>query len=448
MATLTGSTISSTYKTLLKTASSTGVTSTLSTVEDGDATASCLKLGTTSLNVDGKVGVNSSTSINANLHIKATETQSILVEDSSAYDIFYVGDSSSTFDCKIGDIDDASSGNDTYLHLKDSANSIILKGTYTGINQTSPSATLHVGNNDATVKFALAGSATAMTIGDASNADIVNIDTRADKVKIEGDLEVTGHFMGSSERYSLEEYFKQLPQLDATIDAVYTAEAARLASKDFELSGTNAADGNITFSTTRAGLQVLTAGGSADYAVIAPHTDTNQTAWTGVKWGTENQVVWDCAISTTSNITAMAFAAGLKLDVDDFRMVTDNDHAYFFYDQSDIIVGTITTNANLHFAYKNGTDNYTTNLGIVIAVNTTYRLKIVMDSDRKISVFVNGIQYGLTSTGGDAGVTESTSTTLSAAMDDNQDLIPFAGVHGNAKHIFLHYMKCSRLLYE
>lgn len=207
MATLTGSTISSTYKTLLKTASSTGVTSTLSTVEDGDATASCLKLGTTSLNVDGKVGVNSSTSINANLHIKSTETQTILAEDSSGYDIFYVGDSSSTFDCKIGDIDNASSGNDTYLHLKDSANSIILKGTYTGISQTSPSATLHVGNNDATVKFALTSSTTAMTIGDSSNADIINIDTRNDIVRVEGDLEVTGNFNGQSQRWKHEEYF-------------------------------------------------------------------------------------------------------------------------------------------------------------------------------------------------------------------------------------------------
>ena len=448
MATLTGSTISSTYKTLLKTASSTGVTSTLSTVEDGDATASCLKLGTTSLNIDGKVGVNSSASINANLHIKATETQSILVEDSSAYDVFYVGDSSSTFDCKMGDIDDASSGNDTYLHVKDSASSIILKGTYTGINQTSPSATLHVGNNDATVKFALSSSTTAMTIGDASNADIVNIDTTNDKVRIEGDLEVTGHFMGNSERYSLEEYFKQLPQLNATIDGVYTAEAARLASKDFELSGHNAADGNITFSTTRAGLQVLTAGGSSDYAVIAPHTDTNQTAWTGVLWGTENQVIWECALSTTSNITAMAFAAGLHDDVDDFRLSEAGDYAWFFYDQSDIITGSITTNANLHFAYRNSTNVYTTNLGLAVAINTTYRLKIVFDSDRKISVYVNGVQYGLTSTAGATGVTESTATTLSAAMDDNTDLIPFAGVHGNAKHIFLHYMKISRLLYE
>ena len=440
MATLTGSTISSTYKTLLKTASSTGVTSTLSTVEDGDATASCLKLGTTSLNVDGKVGVNSSTSINANLHIKSTETQTILAEDSSGYDIFYVGDSSSTFDCKIGDIDNASYGNDTYLHLKDSANSIILKGTYTGISQTSPSATLHVGNNDATVKFALTSSTTAMTIGDSSNADIINIDTRNDIVRVEGDLEVTGNFNGQSQRWKHEEYFLQRPGLNADIDITKNL--------NFEVLGTNASSDDVTFDVNYSGVKIETDGADNDQVIICPHADSNQTALNNMKLLTQDELVFECAITTEGNIANYSFWAGLKKSrVPDYA--TDTDQAYFLY-CSDDDHGALTTNANLHFIYSVSGTDYITNLGITVAVGTTYRLKLSIDADRKIAVFVNGVQYGLTSSTTAGGVTESTSTTLSAALTAGAALFPFIGTQQHAgsttSTLYVHYEKISRTL--
>ena len=440
MATLTGSTISSTYKTLLKTSASTGVTSTLSTVEDGDATASCLKLGTTSLNVDGKIGINYTHSINANLHIKSTETQTILAEDSSGYDIFYVGDSSSTFDCKIGDIDNASSGNDTYLHLKDSANSIILKGTYTGISQTSPSATLHVGNNDATVKFALTSSTTAMTIGDSSNADIINIDTRNDIVRVEGDLEVTGNFNGQSQRWKHEEYFLQLPALNADI--------AITKNLNFEVLGTNTSSDDVIRDNTYSGLVMETDGTDNDSICICPHTDSGQTAMNGMKIKTEDEMVFECAITTDSSIANYSFWAGMKKSrVPDYA--TDADQAYFLY-CSDDDHGALTTNANLHFIYSVSGTDYITNLGITVGTDTTYRFKISIDTDRKIAVFVNGVQYGLTSSTTAGGVTESTSTTLSAALTGGVAFFPFIGVQQHAgsttSKLRVHYEKISRKL--
>ena len=95
MATLSGSTISSTYKTLLKTDSSVGLTGALTAVEDGDGTSSAMSLSTVALNVGGKIGVNlSTTTINADVHIKSTSAQGILVEDSNGFDSFYVGDGS------------------------------------------------------------------------------------------------------------------------------------------------------------------------------------------------------------------------------------------------------------------------------------------------------------------------------------------------------------------
>ena len=473
MATLSGSTISSTYKTLLKTDSSVGLTSALTAVEDGDGTSSAMSLSTVALNVGGKIGVNlSTTTINADVHIKSTSAQGILVEDSNGFDSFYVGDGSSKFNCKLGDIDNSSGGNDNYLYVQDSSNYIILKSTFTGINQLTPTATLHVGNNDATVKFALSSNSSAMQIGDSGNADIVNIDTVSDKVRIEGDLEVTGATNINSRRYHLEEYFSTLPKVNdyligtetkdfgnltdgsevredvtvtgaalgdfaiaslgvdtvdlnvtctvtaantatvvienqtgGAVDLASTALSVKVfkfatsgnahANNSFEVLGTNASNDDITFSSTYAGLALTTDGADNDQIIIAPHLDTNQTAWTGIKWGSENQTEWECAITTGDAVADYSFWAGLKL-TNTANYQTDANQAYFLFATDDAQSGGVLgTNTKLHFVYSINNDDYVTDLGITVAASTTYRLRVKFDSERKLSVFVNGAQYGL-----------------------------------------------------
>ncbi len=57
-----------------------------------------------------------------------------------------------------------------------------------------------------------------------------------------------------------------------------------------------------TFPGTQAGIWMTTAG--ADQIVnLLPHLDTNQSAWSKVLWGTENQVEWECSISLPALIT-------------------------------------------------------------------------------------------------------------------------------------------------
>ena len=118
------------------------------------------------------------------------------------------------------------------------------------------------------------------------------------------DMEYSGRLNASGEfdRYALETQFERLPQLNATIDQVYTEETARAASQDFEILGTSASDLDITFSATIAGLQLQTDGGSGDQVIILPHLDAQATAWTGTKWGTENKTEWECIIRTDANI--------------------------------------------------------------------------------------------------------------------------------------------------
>lgn len=233
-----------------------------------------------------------------------------------------------------------------------------------------------------------------------------------------------------------------------------------LANFNFCLAGTNATDTEMDYATTAAGITMMTNGADNDQAILQPRTVTSQelggndppTAWTGVKWGTENQVEWESAIRThISDIGNMAFWAGLKL-TSTAQDDTDANQAYFlFTSDDDSLTATLTTNANLHFIYSTAGTDYTTDLGIVVAADTTYRLRISIDSDRKVSIFVNDTQYGLTSTAGSTGASGTTATTKSLALTDDINLIPYIGVQsltGDSDSLTVHYQKISRILFE
>ena len=64
MSTLTGRTIAASYTELLKTSSSTGLSASPVTIEDGDATVSALSLSTAGISSSGALGVSGSTSLN------------------------------------------------------------------------------------------------------------------------------------------------------------------------------------------------------------------------------------------------------------------------------------------------------------------------------------------------------------------------------------------------
>ena len=261
-------------------------------------------------------------------------------------------------------------------------------------------------------------------------------------------LTVSNGFIKNPDRYYLEEFFERRPGLNADIQN--SAEGTRMiVNPNFEVLGTNASSDDVEFSSTEGGIQLQTDTTDNDQVIILPHLDTNQTAWTGIKWGTENQVEWQCAIRTGASIDDISILAGLKLtNTGDYA--TDADQAYFLY-ASDDDQGALTTNANLHFIYSVAGTDYITDLGIAVAASTIYKLRIVIDSNRQAAVFVNGVQYGLATTVVAGGTTQSSSTTLSNALTNDIDLIPYVAVQahtGSAKQITLCYEKISRVLFE
>jgi hypothetical protein len=252
-------------------------------------------------------------------------------------------------------------------------------------------------------------------------------------------------------RFYLDEWFLQRPGLNANIDQVSTVEVQRALNRNWEALGTNMTTALATFATTSAGILATTAGADQDQAILTPHLDTAATAWAGCLWGTENEVHWETSIMLPA-IDNQNVWAGLKL-TNVPELATDADQAYFnFLTDADNSGQSFTDFTKLHFVYSvNGTD-YISQLPITVAANTPYHLKLEIDSDRKIAIFVNGIQYNVTSTSGSTGGTAvTTGTTKSSALKNDVDLIPYNGIEANAgaaEALNTHYICMSRNVYE
>lgn len=239
------------------------------------------------------------------------------------------------------------------------------------------------------------------------------------------DLQIDGVLSRSPEKYYLEEFFSQTPGLNA--DLANATEATRVPrNKHFEVLGTNGTSALATFSATQGGLTITTAGADNDQMIILPHLDTKQTAWTGTKWGTENQTVWEAAISTGASIASVLIWAGLKL-TNTPVIATDADQVFFRFSTDD-------SDTTLRLISSIGGTDTNTNSGLAVAASTIYRFKIVIGSDRKATFYINNEPYYTTS-----------------ALTNDVDLIPYIGVQAlavAAKNITIHYEKISRVLFE
>ena len=257
-------------------------------------------------------------------------------------------------------------------------------------------------------------------------------------------------------RYYLEEYFVQLPKLNAVNIIDPDADDASalalhvLANKNFEVLGTNMTSALSTRNATAAGITLTTAGADQDQAIVLPHLDSNQTAWTGTKWGTENQTIWECSLNTNA-IDNQKLWAGLKL-TNDQLVATDANQAFFKFQTDATNSEAFTDFTKWHFVHSIGGTDYISQLPITVAANTIYHFKIEIDSDRKLSIFVDGQQYNITSTSGSTGGTAvTTGTTKSAALTDDVDFIPYIGIEAGAaaaEAVDVHYQCISRTIFE
>jgi hypothetical protein len=251
-------------------------------------------------------------------------------------------------------------------------------------------------------------------------------------------------------RFYLEENFMQRPGLNGDIDAVSTTEVQRALNRNWEALGTNMTTALCTFATTGAGVLVTTATADQDQGILLPHLDTAATAWTGTLWGTENQVHFETSIQIPA-LDNQKVWTGLKL-TNDQLVATDANQMFFKYQTDATNSEVFSDYAKWHFVYSIADTDYISQLPITVAINTPYHFKIEVDSDRKAAIFVNGVQYNVTTTAGSTGGTAvTTGTTKTKALTDNINLIPYVGIEagdGAAEAVNCHYVACSRHVYE
>tara|TARA_R110001599_G_scaffold74152_2_gene204636 strand:+ start:650 stop:1771 length:1122 start_codon:yes stop_codon:yes gene_type:complete len=214
--------------------------------------------------------------------------------------------------------------------------------------------------------------------------------------------------------------------------------------------GTNLTSALVTRNSTRAGIVATTAGADQDQAIICPNSGTAETAWADTLWGTENQIDWECSISLPA-IDNQKVWAGLKL-TNDQLVATDADQAYFKF-QTDATNSEAFTDFTVwHFVHSIGGTDYISALPITVAADTEYHFRIQINSAREAAIFVNGIQYDVTSTAGSTGGTSVASgTTRSDALTNNVDFIPFIGIEAGAaaaEALNIHYTTISREIHE
>ena len=251
-------------------------------------------------------------------------------------------------------------------------------------------------------------------------------------------------------RYYLDEWFLQRPGINANIDQVSTVEVQRALNRNWEALGTNMTTALATFAATSAGILATTAGADADQAILTPHLDTAATAWAGTKWGTENEVHFETSIMLPA-LDNQKVWAGLKL-TNDQLVATDDDQAYFKYQTDATNSEAFTDFAKWHFVHSIGGTDFISQIPVTVETNTPYHLRFEIDSDRKASIFVNGIQYNVTSTSGSTGGTAvTTGTTPTGALTNDVDFIPYNGIEAGAaaaEAVNVHYVCCSRNVFE
>ena len=272
----------------------------------------------------------------------------------------------------------------------------------------------------------------------------------------------TGDPAKDARRYYLEEWFNRRPGLNANLDQAATVEVQRTLNYDFEALGTNMTSALVTFGATTGGILATTAGADQDQAIICPHLDDDGTAdtgaitaWSGVQWGTENETHWETSIMLPA-IDNQKVWSGLKL-TNDQLLVTDANQAFFKFQTDATNSEAFTDFTKLHFVHSIADTDYISQLPITVAANTPYHLKIKIDSDRKATIFVNGVQYNVTSTSGSTGGTAVTAVqpgvqaSKTAALTNDVDFIPYNGIEagaGAAEALNTHFVCMSRKVYE
>lgn len=161
--------------------------------------------------------------------------------------------------------------------------------------------------------------------------------------------------------------------------------AVLLEDRDFEISGTSAADGDATYDADQ-GLKLTTGGGATDseQVIMLPQTaGDNVSLWREIAWTTDNLPEYEAVIRTDALIALQEIEMGLVLTMPSpFDSATDADQAKFTYLEG--------TDTNWKIAVSiNASDESEVDTGVVVVASTVYHFAIRVDRARVARFYIN-----------------------------------------------------------
>jgi hypothetical protein len=156
-----------------------------------------------------------------------------------------------------------------------------------------------------------------------------------------------------------------------------------LEDKDFEISGTNAADGNCTYNAER-GLTLTTSSAAADQVAMLPAVGADDISlFREITWGTDRETHFEAVIKTDVLQTVGGiYAVGLLLTFPaTFDPGDDNDRVLFHYEE--------TTNTKWMIAVNIGGVDLNIDTGVLVTASTVYHFRIEIDRSKQAYCYIN-----------------------------------------------------------
>jgi len=262
---------------------------------------------------------------------------------------------------------------------------------------------------------------------------------------VDVDTGVLTGIAGPRKRIYRDDNFNKIPNLVAAydLDGTYDnadSEALAESNDDWILAGTDAVVTDITHNTS-GGINLKTNAGGTDQAYLIPNTaSTVDTGLSNILWDTGKRPAVEWCFTTenaVAGISSMTAWCGFTITTPDgYNVTADNDQVKVEY-----VAGANSGNFMIRYSTDTADGStvvdYSIDTGIAVAINTTYVVKIALDSDRVAWVNI--------ADAADLGAAVEIPTKY--ALKDVTTLIPTIGVQDDttaAKQIAVHYVALGR----
>ena len=203
-------------------------------------------------------------------------------------------------------------------------------------------------------------------------------------------------------------------------------------NNNFMLVGTDSSVKCAQFDQEKGGIKITPLEITNSQVIITPNTNTNQSPWNNITWGTENELEWECALSLNypsdsgPNPELLKVWSGLK-KTSVSTVDTDSDQIYFLFEKA--TVAEIFNPKIWKIVVTINGDLYISKTPVVVVKDQIYKFRITIDKYRFARAYINDVQYNITDTiTNTIGEEVTVGVNPTNKLTDNTNLIPYIGI--------------------